>query len=70
MAIGREEDSYSGVLRHQDTHNDSKWASQFRQRRIAAAALLTRHLYLNKQSSSHLEKNNNWRGFGAQRKGS
>ena len=57
-------------LQNMAFHNDSKWASQFRQHGITAAAHSIHHLYLNKQSSSQFEKNNNWCEFGAQRNGS
>ena len=33
----------------QPVHNDSKWASQFRQHGITAAALSTHHLYFEKK---------------------
>ena len=49
-----------------DFHSDSKWASQFRQHGITAAALLTSKV---KQSKVHLNLRN-WLEFGAQRNGS
>ena len=42
----------------------------FKHPRITAAALLTHTYYMNRQSSSQFEKNNNWCEISAQRNGS
>ena len=54
------------MTRFNVTHNDSKWASQFRQYGITAAALSTSKV---KQSKVHLNLRN-WFEFGAQRNSS